>query len=129
MATADPRTVLIVDDEPFILAAVSRLLRSHGHTVHTCDEWTQVAAAVRTNQPDVVLMDYNMPSIKGDDLCSILKRNNHGSQVRIIIFSSEPEIELVKIVERCGADGYIKKDLPAESLIEHLDRILSASAA
>lgn len=127
--TTSYQTVLIVDDEPFIMNATARLLRSQGHTVHTCDDWTLVASTVRSEQPDVVLMDYNMPSIKGDDLCAILKRNNVGSNMRIVIFSSEAESALVGIASRCGADGYIKKDVSADTLMAELNRLLAVSAA
>lgn len=129
MISSAPKKVLIVDDEPFILAATARLLEAQGHQVATCDEWTKVAGAVRSLEPDVVLMDYNMPSIKGDELCAILKRNNGGSAMRIIIFSSESESDLVGIVARCGADGFIKKDVGTQALMERLDMVLGATAA
>lgn len=111
------RTILIVDDEPFILSATAALLRDAGHEVHTCAQWTGVAASVRAANPDLVLLDYNMPSIKGDDLCAILKRNMSGSEMRIFIFSAEPESDLVEIVDRCGADGYICKNVRGLDLL------------
>jgi two-component system OmpR family response regulator len=120
MPAGKPCTILIVDDEPFILSATAMLLRNAGHEVHTCAQWTGVAASVRAANPDLVLLDYNMPSIKGDDLCAILKRNMTDSNMRIFMFSAEPEIDLIEIVRRCGADGYIRKSIPGHDLLREI---------
>jgi len=114
--------ILLVDDEPFILSATAQLLRSAGHQVHTCEQWTGVATTVRNEEPDLVLLDYNMPSLKGDDLCKILKRNVINPDMKIIIFSSEPESDLVDITARCGADGYIKKNVPGHMLLSRIEQ-------
>ncbi len=121
-------TILLVDDEPFILSATASLLRSAGHTVHTCEQWAGVANTVRSEEPDLVLMDYNMPSLKGDDLCKILKRNVINSDMKIVIFSSEPESDLVGIVARCGADGYIKKNVAGHILLQNVNDLLGECA-
>lgn len=120
-------TILMVDDEPFILSATARFLRSSGYEVHTCDQWTGVAPVVRSASPDLILMDYNMPGLKGDEMCRILKRNSSGS-IRIIIFSSEPETDLIEIVHRCGADGYICKHEPGHRLLSALATHLSGTS-
>jgi DNA-binding NarL/FixJ family response regulator len=116
--------ILLVDDEPFILAAIAQVLRDAGHTVHTCDEWAGVAKKVRDVEPDLILLDYNMPTLKGDDLCSILKRNVISPGMKIVLFSSEPEDFLVEVVGKCGADGYIKKDVASATLLEQIERVL-----
>jgi len=121
-------TILMVDDEPFILSATAQFLRSSGYDVHTCDQWMGVAPVVRNTSPDLILMDYNMPGIKGDEMCKILKRNAGDGELRIVIFSSEPENDLVHIVDRCGADGYIRKNLPGHALLEMLEEHLTGAA-
>jgi CheY-like chemotaxis protein len=119
-------TILLVDDEPFIMEAAARVLRSAGHDVHTCEQWAGVAHIVRQADPDLILLDYNMPSLKGDNVCTILKRTLVGRSVRIVLYSSEPEADLLAITERCGADGYIRKDVPAPELLYRVGRELQA---
>lgn len=119
--------VLLVDDEPFILTATAQFLRSSGYEVHTCDQWMGVATEVRKADPDIILMDYNMPGLKGDEMCRILKRNAF-SDVRIVIFSSEPEADLITIVGECGADGYICKHEPGHRLLQALSKHVGPSA-
>ena len=122
-------TILLVDDEPFILSATASLLRSAGHTVHTCEQWAGVATTVRNEEPDLILMDYNMPSLKGDDLCRILKRNVINEAMKIVIFSSEPESDLRDIVAQCGADGYIKKNVAGHILLQGINEKLECMFA
>jgi DNA-binding NarL/FixJ family response regulator len=86
-----------------------------------------VAATVRSEDPDIILLDYNMPSIKGDDLCIILKRNTSNPDLKIVIFSSESESDLVNIVRRCGADGYVQKNVAGHILLQHIDECLSGT--
>jgi CheY-like chemotaxis protein len=121
--------ILLVDDEPFILAATARVLRDAGHEVHTCEQWAGVATTVRNEEPDVVLLDYNMPALKGDDLCAILKRNVINQNMKIVIYSSEPEPFLAEITRSCGADGYIMKDQPGHMLLQNLRPYVQVAVA
>lgn len=109
-----------------MLNAMSTLLTSAGYEVHTCVEWANVAGTVRMAEPDLVLLDYNMPALKGDKICEILKRNMGERTLQIHIFSSEPESDLMRIVSQCGADGYVKKNLPADQLLSEIGTIMAA---
>lgn len=117
-------SIVLIDDEPFMLSAMSTLLGSAGYQVRTCTEWAGVASTVREAEPHLVLLDYNMPAIKGDKICEILKRNMTHTDMRIFIFSSEPESDLVRIVSQCGADGYVRKSLPAAQLLVEIGNIM-----
>lgn len=123
------RTILLVDDEPFVLSSTAQLLRAAGHKVHTCEQWAGVATTVRNEEPDLILMDYDMPTLKGDDLCKILKRNVMRAGMKIIIFSSEPEQDLIRIVANCGADGYISKNAAGHLLLQQIDTALEDAVA
>lgn len=116
--------ILIVDDEPFIVHAVSVALHEGGFEVTSCSEWTEVARAVRVECPSLVLLDYNMPGLKGDSICAILKRNPAQHGLRILLFSSEPPAELARIAEACGADGFIPKNARGHELVAQLRGLL-----
>jgi len=122
MVTQAAKRVLIIDDEPFIARAVSKLLRNEGFIVETCLEWLEISKAVHTMQPHVILLDVNMPVLKGNDVCDILRRHMVGFvvQMKIFFYSSEPEEHLRALVAECGADGYILKKTPGPELIRRL---------
>lgn len=120
----DKKTILIIDDEPFILSATSRRLQEAGYLVYTCELWGRVPGFMRNVKPDLVLLDYNMPSLKGDQICNILKQNTQNENTKVILFSAEGEDFLKKIAVKCGADGYIQKTLPPEKFIARIETIL-----
>lgn len=118
-------TVLIVDDEPSILSMVSTVLGNAGFVTRTCHMWPGVANMMRAAEPDLVLLDYNMPGVNGSDLCRILKRNSCGGDVKIVLYSAEDESDLVRIVSECGADGYIRKNTPPQQLVARVRGAIS----
>lgn len=118
--------VLLVDDEPFIMRAVTKVLVGAGFSVDSCNEWTEVPSKIRELQPDVILLDYHMPTLKGTDVCVALK-NNQATSAKIILFSSEEEDFLRKAVSECLADGFIRKGTPPMDLVDRV-RTVAASA-
>ncbi|MBN2247500.1 MAG: response regulator [Coriobacteriia bacterium] len=118
--------IVLVDDESFTLNAIAGVLRAAGHEVFLCEQWATVASTVRAHRPDLVLLDYNMPALTGDKICEILKRNVLESHMRVFLFSSEPEKDLIDIADRCGADGYIRKNVPAAELVARVAQITRA---
>jgi CheY-like chemotaxis protein len=118
--------ILVVDDEPLILDMITSLLSGCGHEVRTCHMWPSVASAVKEHKPDLVLLDYNMPGLRGDEICTILKRSTCG-MTKIVLFSSESESDLTRIVGECGADGYIKKNRPAAVLLREINDAMAVA--
>jgi len=121
--------VLIVDDEPTILKMVSSSLTNAGFDTYTCHMWPGVANLVRSVRPDLVLLDYNMPGVNGGDICQILRRNPLGADMKIVLYSAEDEGDLARIVNECGADGYIKKSTRGAQLVSVLGKLLKAGGA
>lgn len=119
------RRVVVVDDEPFIARAVALALEADGFEVTICEHWVGVANTIRTELPHLVLLDYHMPTLKGDSICSILKRNGGNEGMKIVLFSSEAPSELVRIAAECGADGCIPKNTPPGDLVKRV-RALTA---
>jgi DNA-binding response OmpR family regulator len=109
--------VLLVDDEPFILTVSSRLLSEAGFDVCTCGIWTELTGLIMQEQPDLIMLDYNMPGLKGDDICSVLKRNILNPGMKVVLFSSEDEAFLRSVSISCGADGYIRKNQPPAQIL------------
>ncbi len=119
--------VLLIDDEPFIVEAVSRVLDQAGFDTFSCVTWAEVNGVIRDVEPDIILLDYNMPMIKGDSMCSILKRNTLNPEMRIVLFSSEEEGFLRDVARECGADGYISKSTPSRDLAGRVNDFVSGS--
>jgi CheY-like chemotaxis protein len=119
------QSVLLIDDEALVLRSAASILRSAGYLVHTCTCWPDVIRTIHNTKPSLILVDYNMPGLKGDDICSVLKRNLQDRQFKVAIFSSEDEDKLARIVQECGADGYLSKTRGRAHIVEGVSTLLS----
>ena len=119
--------VLIVDDEAFIAHAAARALRAEGLLVETCLDWLDISKAVHRLRPRLILLDVNMPTISGRDVCTILRAHtkNFPAPPRIVFYSAEPEEDLSRYVVSCGADGFIHKSTPVSEFVRRVRMELS----
>jgi two-component system, OmpR family, KDP operon response regulator KdpE len=109
-----PATILLVDDEPSILATLSPLLRSRGYLVHAAVTGQACLEALGRVQPDVVVLDLGLPDMDGLDVCRLV-RAEHG--VPILVLSARTgERDKVAALD-AGADDYVTKPFGAEELL------------
>ncbi len=112
-----PFRVLVVDDEPAILAAVAPLLRSRGYEVSTAMSGTTCLEAVQRLNPDVIILDLGLPDIDGVEVCRLIR---DGGVTPIIVLSARgAEPEKVTALD-AGADDYITKPFGTEELLARL---------
>ncbi|HEV2722741.1 MAG TPA: response regulator [Thermoanaerobaculia bacterium] len=124
--------VLIVDDEPDLIAGIVELLREEGIEVETHDSIITLPLVVRQVNPDLVLIDLSMPALPG---CAVFKlgRERLGTDAPLVLFSGRAAHELAKRAEELGADGFLAKsqeplDIIAriQSWIDHRRAVLAA---
>lgn len=102
------KRILVVDDDKAILLATQSLLQNAGYEVVTHDTPFRTTEMIQTWQPDLVLLDVNMPGLAGDKLCELI-RNNRRIQTTIFFHSSNDETSLRQAVAEFGADDYVCK--------------------
>ncbi|WP_044890414.1 response regulator [Myxococcus hansupus] len=120
--------VLIVDDEQDQLSLVERTLSAFGFDVRTHRSSLGVSNLVRTTQPDLVLLDVNIPALSGDRVLA-LARGQAPQGTKFILYSSSDESQLRALARSSGADGYITKSVQGEDLARKLEAIHKKPAA
>src|SRR5690606_21439769 len=80
--------VLVVDDEPDITALVAYHLARAGYRVSTASNGTEALKAVRTERPDVVVLDLMLPGTSGYDVLQELRRMDETRDVGVILLTS-----------------------------------------
>ena len=101
--------VLIADDHPAVAKAVGRLLALDCDIVgHAADGRTVLEAAQRL-QPDVVVVDLNLPHVHGLEVCRQLKQTN--SDVRVIVFSAMNDPDIRQRSMEVGASAFVSKGM------------------
>jgi len=118
---SDPKTILLVDDEPRYLRLMEVNLQSEGYAVTTAAEGQQAVESVAASQPDLILLDVMMPVMDGFTACT---RIREFSTVPIIMVTAKgEERDRVKGLH-IGADDYIVKPFSAQELLARVRAVL-----
>jgi DNA-binding NarL/FixJ family response regulator len=110
--------VLIVDDQVRSRQSLKALLRAL-HTIEEVREATNGFEAIKLVeelQPDIILMDAQMPKMNGIEATHLIK--TRWQQVKVIILSIDPDLKVEALA--AGADGFISKGEPPEKIKEIL---------
>jgi len=109
--------ILIVDDEPNIIATVGPLLRARGYDVLSAMSGRAALQAVERDKPDLIVLDLGLPDIDGVEVC---RRVRHTASVPILILSARgAEGDKVSALD-AGADDYVTKPFGAEELLARI---------
>jgi DNA-binding NarL/FixJ family response regulator len=121
--------ILIYDDNKPLREGLSMLISgSDGFVVAgTYPNCNQVAEEVNLHQPDVVLMDINMPGIGGLAGLQLVKNKFPG--VKVVMLTVFDDNQTVFDAMKAGADGYLLKKTPPAKLLEYLQDVYGGGAA
>lgn len=117
------KKILVVDDDAILHDVTRELLACERYEIITHHEGIGVMNLVSQLQPDLVLLDINMPVLSGDALAMLLRANAGTDNIRIVFYSSNDEDSLRESVSSRGAHGYISKGDIA-NLRHQVDRLL-----
>ena len=109
------KRVLLIEDSPS-QAAITRLdLEKHGYTVEIAYDGPQGLTAASTFQPDVIILDCNLPGLSGVEVCQRLKTEAATRKMPVIMFSAENKLAQMSSAYNAGADHYVTKDREGSS--------------
>jgi two-component system KDP operon response regulator KdpE len=109
--------ILVVDDEPNIIASVVPLLRARDYDVTTAMSGRAALEAVDRDAPDLILLDLGLPDIDGVAVCSQI-RASHGTPI-VVLSARGAEHDKVRALD-AGADDYVTKPFGTEELLARI---------
>jgi CheY-like chemotaxis protein len=113
--------ILLVDDEPSVRQAVSRVLELAGHQVTVADDGTTALREIRQNPPDLLLTDLHMPGLDGFKLLEAVRKLS--APMKIIVFSGYGGSHLLDLARMLGAQGTLEKPFTSEQLLQALQQV------
>ncbi len=113
--------ILVIDDEIDIVRAIVRILSARGHEVDTGRDGYECIQRVRTDPPDVLVVDAALPGIDGLELVRHLKMHPSSRHVPIVLMSAN-YLSLDGTDVR--ADEYVVKPFTREVLIANVERLI-----
>jgi CheY-like chemotaxis protein len=118
------KRILVVDDEPFVCDAVKMMLAFDGHDVQTANSGREALELFNQSRFDLVITDFAMPQMKGDELAAALKVRVPGQPV--IMITAYAEMLQSAGAPLTGVDFVISKPFLLENLREALFKVLPA---
>jgi len=117
--------VVVIDDCRLTLAMARDILEEAGLEVFTAESGIEANAAIYGSPPpDLILLDVEMPMLRGDRKVELLKRAESSRHIPVVLMSHRRAEELEEMAVRSGADSFLVKPLRKQTLLEHLSRFI-----
>lgn len=122
--------VVIADDQPLLRSALVNLLEVEAHieVVAEADTGAAAVSAVRTHQPDVVIMDIRMPDMDGITATGLIADDPVTATTRVLILTTFEVEEYIVGALRAGASGFLAKDADPAEIVRAV-RVVAAGDA
>ncbi|MDQ3151534.1 MAG: response regulator transcription factor [Actinomycetota bacterium] len=121
----EPIRLLLVDDHQMVLDGLRAMLRPYAERLVVVGSTTdphEALSLLRAEAPAVVLVDVRMRAVSGLDLCRTFLAA--APETRVVVLTVYDDEQYVFQALRAGASGYLTKQVTAEELVGHLERVL-----
>ena len=119
------RTVLVVDDDPFVRKMVHAYLDGLNMNVLEAADSKSAREQISKNGFDLVFLDVVLPEASGYDLCDFIRHDSRHKDVLVLMMSARAFPEDRAEAEELGADGYIVKPFSRRAFVDQVQEVLS----
>ena len=116
--------ILVIEDEPDLLEVVQYNLEREGHKVIVCRNGEQGLSRIRTDDPDLVLLDLMLPGMDGVEVCRQVKADPVTRSIPVIMMTAKGEESDIVLGLGMGADDYITKPFSPRELVARVKVVL-----
>jgi two-component system alkaline phosphatase synthesis response regulator PhoP len=127
MVTVAQKKILVVDDEKDIVELIAYNLRQEGFVVSMAYDGQAAWEAVKTEKPDLAVLDLMLPGISGLDVCKLIRRHTETENLPVIMLTAKSD-QVDKILGlELGADDYMTKPFSVRELLARIRAVLRRS--
>ena len=119
------KKILIADDEQNIVISLEFLMKREGYEVSIANDGEEAVAMIRSERPDLVLLDVMMPKKSGFEVCQEIKSDAALQSVRILMLTAKGRDTEVAKGLALGADAYMTKPFSTKELVERVRSMLA----
>ncbi|MFT5388022.1 MAG: DNA-binding response OmpR family regulator [Lysobacterales bacterium] len=112
------KKIVVVDDALDVIKLLSIILEKEGYEVRTSQDGAEGYDLILNSNPDVILLDQQLPGKTGVDICKELRLIDHFKDTPIYFISGSEAVELDVLIEEGGATGSIPKPFNIDQLKE-----------
>src|SRR4029078_8193009 len=115
--------VLVIDDEPDVVRLIVKVLSGRGHVVQVARDGASALALVKSEPPDVILLDSDLPKIDGAEVCRRIKTDQATSSIPIVMMRST-YIDIYDVGADGGPDAFVVRPFVREVLSNVIERAI-----
>ncbi len=120
----EQKTIVIVEDEPDIMDVIEHNLEREGYLVISAEDGESGLAKIRSEKPDLVILDLMLPGVDGLDICRELKEDPVTRSILIIMLTAKGEESDIVLGLGLGADDYVTKPFSPKELMARVKAVL-----
>ena len=118
------KTVLIVDDEEYIVTSLEYVMKSAGYKVVVAYDGEQAIEKTKETAPDLLILDVMMPKLDGFEVCEKIRANPLWKSIRIIILTAKGRDSEREKGMSLGADAYMTKPFSTRDILKRVMELL-----
>lgn len=126
---ADKRSIMVVDDNPDIITIVKTILEGKGYNVSSASSGPELLNHLKTQTPDLIILDIMMPEMDGLEVLGRLKGATEWASIPVILLTAKVQYEDVLGGYKLGADYYITKPFTSTQLVNGINLLLGEAKA
>lgn len=115
-------TLLIVDDEELVRWSLEQDLKEAGYNVLSAGDGEKALQLIQTHEPDLVLLDIQLPGMSGFEVLSAIQKNNHSSMVMMLTVVSDIDSAVAAV--KAGAVDYVTKPFEFNDILLRIEKNL-----
>jgi len=120
-----PYRILVVDDEPTLVRLMEFILAKQGHTMLVATNGEDALAKVKSERPDLILLDIMMPRIDGYEVARLIRADDEIKETPIIMLSAKAQEDDIARGLEIGVNEYITKPFAPDRLVQVVNDYLS----
>ncbi len=118
------KTVLIVDDEEYIVTSLEYVMKSAGYKVVVAYDGEQAIEKTKETAPDLLILDVMMPKLDGFEVCEKIRANPLWKSIRIIMLTAKGRDSEREKGMSLGADAYMTKPFSTRDILKRVMELL-----
>lgn len=116
------KNILVVDDDDVMRSALKRVLENNGYAVKLAEDGVQLSIILETMEPDLILLDVNLPWVDGNELCHLIRSHQFLHTTPVVMVSAHKSEEDIQKGIASGALDFIPKPFDIDHLISVIEK-------
>ncbi|WP_294331112.1 response regulator [uncultured Sphingomonas sp.] len=122
-----PKRVLVVEDNELNLKLFCDLLRAHGYEAEPVRDGREAVPAARRFQPDLVIMDVQLPHVTGFELIRQMQMDSALGRIPIMAVTAYSSHEDEERIRAAGARSYVAKPISLARFVDQVEKLLASA--